>query len=54
MYLDLVLSSNDGMVENFEVKEHLGNSDLNTSCWNLLCDIKQVVTENRQRRYQEG
>jgi hypothetical protein len=52
--LDLVLSSNDGMVENLEVKEHLGNSDHNTICWNLICDIEQVVTENRQRRYQKG
>jgi hypothetical protein len=52
--LDLVLSSNDGMVENLEVKEHLGNSDHNTICWNLICDIKQVVIEKRQRRYQKG
>jgi hypothetical protein len=42
------------MVENLEVKEHLGNSDHNTICSNLICDIKQVVTEKRQRRYRKG
>jgi ribonuclease P/MRP protein subunit RPP40 len=52
--LDLVMSSNDGMVENLEVKENLGNSDHNTICWSLICDIKQVAIEKRQRRYQKG
>jgi hypothetical protein len=28
--LDLVLSSTEGVVDNLEVKEHLGNSDHNT------------------------
>jgi hypothetical protein len=23
-------------------------------CWNLICDIKQVVIETRHRRYQKG
>lgn len=52
--LDLVLSSNEGMVEKLEVKEHLGNSDHNTLCWDLICNSKQVVTEKRQRRYYKG
>jgi hypothetical protein len=43
--LDLVLSSNEGMVNNLEVKEHLGNIDHNTICWDLICNIRQVVTE---------
>jgi hypothetical protein len=38
--LDLVSSSNDEMVGNLEVKEHLGNSDHNTIYWDLICNIK--------------
>ena len=36
--LDLVFSSEDGMVENLHVKEHLGNSDNNIITWNILLD----------------
>ena len=35
--LDLVLSTNEHMVEKIEIIEHLGNSDHNTICWNLIC-----------------
>ena len=36
--LDLVFSSEDGMVENLHVKEHLGNSDHNIITWNISLD----------------
>jgi hypothetical protein len=47
--LDLVLSSNDRMVNTVDVKEHPDNSDHNTVCWDLICNIKQVVAEKRSQ-----
>ena len=39
--LDLVFSSEDGMVENLHVKEHLGKSDHNKITWNISLDSKR-------------
>ena len=52
--LDLVLTTNEHMVEHLEVHEHLGNSDHNTIYWNLICDIKQSESSHQHRQYSRG
>ena len=44
--LDLVFTSDPGMVEDLQVVEHLGNSDHNSLIWKLICN--STVTLNKQ------
>ena len=44
--LDLVFTSDPGMVEDLQVVEHLGNSDNNSLIWKLICN--STVTLNKQ------
>jgi hypothetical protein len=52
--LDLVLSTNENMIEHLEVIEHVSTSDHNTISWQLICDIKQVTVSRAHRQYARG
>ena len=47
--LDLVLSTEEGMIENITVDEHLANSDHNIVCFNLVAETK--IDYVNQTRY---
>jgi hypothetical protein len=56
--LDLVLTSEVGMVDKVEIIEHLGNSDHNIIVWELLCDAsigksKQQIRLFHKANYEE-
>jgi hypothetical protein len=49
--LDLVISSDENMVANIEVLEHLGNSDHNIIVWSLILDVGLNKTKQPFRKY---
>jgi hypothetical protein len=42
------------MIEKVEIIEHLGNSDHNTICWKLICEIRQASVIKQHRQYARG
>jgi hypothetical protein len=52
--LDLVISSEEGMVENLTVDEHLGNSDHNMVCFQLVCETKITAVDQVRYNYNKG
>jgi hypothetical protein len=49
--LDLVITTDPGMVENVEIKEHLGNGDHNIITWNLICNVCINTNKQPYRKY---
>lgn len=52
--LDLVISSDEKLVENVQVIEHLGNSDHNSITWELKCNIKVETNKQPYRQYHKA
>jgi ribonuclease P/MRP protein subunit RPP40 len=52
--LDLILSTEPGMVENLEVREKLGKSDHNIVTWTLVCEVSLKVDNSVKRDYNRG
>ena len=52
--LDLVISSNENMVDDVKVLEHLGNSDHNILVWNLICDVGLIKNQKPYRKYHKA
>jgi hypothetical protein len=49
--LDLVFTSEEGMVENVEIKEHFSTSDHNIVCWNLITKTDMLQTNTLKYNY---
>jgi hypothetical protein len=52
--LELVQSSNESVVEHMEILDRRGNSYHGTICWELICNIRQVVNVKMQWKYHKG
>ena len=54
MYWIWCFSSEDGMVENLHVKEHLGNSDHNIITWNISLDTTRRNVSKSGNNYNKS
>ena len=52
--LDLVFSSENGMVENLHVKKHLGNSDHNIITWDISFDSTRTNVSKFVHNYNKA
>ena len=48
LILDLALTSESGMIEEVQVKEHLSASDHNILIWHLKCETKVARSEMKK------
>jgi ribonuclease P/MRP protein subunit RPP40 len=52
--LDLVLTSEETMIENLEIKEHLGTSDHNIVTWKLICKTDMSRTNTKYYAFKKA
>ena len=52
--MDLVICSDENMVIDVKVLEHVGNSEHNIIVWNLVCDVDMSRNEEPSRQYHKA
>ena len=52
--MDLVFTSEPGMVEDLQVVEHLGTSDHNSLNWTLICNSTVILNKQQIKQFHKG